>query len=203
VQSANDILGQQSTALQAGYGQAAGIFANDANRNQNQQQIQSNAALQGGNMMQGALSADASRQQQQQQLQANTALQGSQDLTNSLSTGANAMGALSKSWQSQANTDAQSLLNIGNQQQGMDQASYDTWYKNQMAARTDPWTQLQNAGNLMSGVQLPNSQTTTASGPASAYGPGALGTGMSAYFLGLGLNADGTPKTAAATTTGA
>ena len=166
-QAANDILGQQSTALQAGYGTAAGIFANDANR-----------------------------QQQQQQMQANTALTGAQDLTNSLSTGANTLGALSKSWQTQGNTDAQSLLNIGNQQQGLDQASYDTWYKNQMAARTDPWTQLQNAGNLVTGVQLPSTQTQTNSAPASAYGPGALSTGLSAYYLAMGLNANGTPKTA-------
>lgn len=172
VNAANDITGQQSTALQAGYNSGAGIFANDANRAQGQQQLQSNAALSGGNLMQGALSGDANRIQSQGQLQANTALSGAGAATNALNTGADTLGALGRSYQSLANTDAQSLLNVGNQEQQLQQGALTTAYENAMAARQDPWTQLSNAGSVIRGVQLPQTNYTSQSGqvgvPASA-----------------------------------
>lgn len=195
VNAANDITGQQSNALQAGYQSGAGIFAQDASRAQQQQQLQAQTALAGGNLMQGALSADAGRVQQQGQIQAQTALSGAGAATSALNTAATGMGALSQVGQNLANTDTQSLLNIGNQQQALQQKGYDTALANANLARTDPWTQLKNQQDIMQGVQLPTLTTTATSGAASTYGPSALTGALGAYYLAQGLNADGTkPK---------
>jgi hypothetical protein len=195
VQAANDITGQQSNALQSGYQSSAGIFAQDAGRRQTQQQMQAQTALAGGNMMQGALSADAGRVQQQGQIQAQTALSGAGAATSALSTAANGMGALSQIGQNIANTDTQSLLNVGNQQQALQQRGYDTAMANANLARTDPWTQLKNQQDIMQGIQLPSLTTTATSGASGMYGPSALTGALGAYYLAQGLNADGTkPK---------
>lgn len=51
VRDANaDILGRQAGALESGYGTAANIFGADANRTQNQGQLQAQTALAGGNL---------------------------------------------------------------------------------------------------------------------------------------------------------
>lgn len=194
VNAANDITGQQSAALQAGYQSGAGIFAQDAARRQQQQQMQAQTALAGGNMMQGALSADAARVQNQGQIQAQTALTGAGVASGALSTAANGMGALSQVQQGLQNTDTQSLLNVGNQQQALQQKGYDTALANANLARTDPWTQLQNQAALMSGVQLPATTATSTSAASGVYGPGALTGALGAYYLAQGRNADGSAK---------
>lgn len=195
VNAANDITGQQSVALQAGYNSGAGIFAQDAARRQQQQQMQAQTALAGGNMMQGALSADANRIQNQGQLQAQTALSGSGAATSALNTAAQGMGALTHIAQGVQNTNTQSLLNIGNQQQALQQKGYDTALGNANLARTDPWTQLMNQQSVMQGVQLPSTATQSTSGSSGAYGPSALTGALGAYYLAQGLNADGSAKT--------
>lgn len=53
--AAADITGQQAQALEAGYSTGAGIFGSDAARQQQQQQLQANAGLQGASQL-GALS---------------------------------------------------------------------------------------------------------------------------------------------------
>lgn len=194
VNAANDITGQQSTALQAGYNSGAGIFAQDAARRQQQQQMQAQTALAGGNMMQGALSADANRVQNQGQIQAQTALSGAGVATGALNTAATGMGALSQVQQGLQNTDTQSLLNVGNQQQALQQKGYDTNLANANSARVDPWTQLQNQANVMQGVQLPNTSMISSSSSSNIYGPGALTGALGAYYLAQGLNADGSAK---------
>jgi len=195
VQAANDITGQQSNALQAGYNSGAGIFAADAARRQAQQQMQAQTALSGGNLMQGALSADAARQQQQQQMQAQTALSGSGAATSALNTAAQGIGALSQLGQTMQNTDTQSLLNVGNQQQALQQKALDTALSNANLARTDPWTQLKNQQEIMQGVQLPTLTTSATSGASGVYSPGALTAALGAHYLAQGLNSDGsTPK---------
>lgn len=195
VNAANDITGQQSVALQAGYNSGAGIFAQDAARRQQQQQMQAQTALAGGNMMQGALSADANRIQNQGQLQAQTALSGAGVAANALNTAASGMGALSQVQQGLRNTDTQSLLNIGNQQQALQQKGYDTNFMNANLARTDPWTQLQNQTAVMQGVQLPSTNVASSSSSSNAYGPSTLTGALGAYYSAQGLNADGSAKT--------
>lgn len=184
--AANDITGQQSNALQAGYNASAQIFGQDANRSQQQQQLQSNAALQGGQLMQSALSGDANRVQQQGQLQANTALQGATTAANTMKTGIDSLGALSQTHQALANTDAQSLLNIGKIQQEHQQAALAAAYANAQAARDDPWKQLGNAASIINGIRLPGT-TSQASSGAGAVQPNALQTLGAGLLTGAGL----------------
>jgi hypothetical protein len=167
VQASNDITGQQSAALQAGYGQAQSAFAADANRTQQQGQIQANTALTGAN-------AD----------------------TYALNTGAQTTGALTQTAQNMGNTDNANLLATGNQQQALQQKGLDTDLSNANTTLTQPWTQLQNQASLISGMQLPNAVTSTSSQPASAYGPSAVSGALSAYYLTQGLNSDGSTPAA-------
>lgn len=187
VQAANDITGQQSNALQAGYQAGAGIFASDAARRQQQQQMQAQTALAGGNLMQGALSADAARMQQQQQMKAQTALSGAGTAAGALSTAAQGIGALGQSQQAASNLDTQSLLNIGNQQQALQQKVYDTALANANLARTDPWTQLMNQRDVLQGVQLPTLTTSASSGASGVYNPSALMGALGTYYATQGV----------------
>ena len=134
-----DILGQQTGALEAGWNTGAGIFANDANRAQTQQQMQVNAALNGGTA-----------------------------LTNAQNTAVDNAGALSQMYQTQAQTDVNNLMGVGNAQQALQQKGLDTAFSNANLARTDPWTQLNNANTFVNNVKLPAIQTTASSGQQGA-----------------------------------
>lgn len=163
--SANqDILGQQANALQSGYTTGAGIFANDANRIQQQQQLQANTDLAGGNMMQGAYAADANRILQQQQnltgaaqnagslymntaqADANRILQQQQNLTgatqNAGSLAYNALNSDAGRLQSQQQLQASTALSGGNLMQGA--LSSD-------AARAQQQQQLQSGAAISGG----------------------------------------------------
>ena len=194
VQAANDITGQQANALEAGYSTSANIYAGDQNRDLQNKQTQANTQLGAGSMLGGALSGDANRNQQQQFTQASTALQGAGALTSAYGTAANNSARFAGDTQTMANTDTQSLLSAGGLQQGLDQRVLDTNYGNGMAARQEPWTQLNNMAGAVRGINLPTSQTTVNSGPANVYAPSPVSGALSTYFLAQGLNADGTPR---------
>ena len=115
-------------------------------------------------MMQGALSADAQRIQNQGQLQASTAMQGATGAVNALGTGANNLGALAQMYQTMGQTDANNLASVGAQQQNLQQKGYDTAFSNANLARTDPWTQLSNVQGALSNIKLPTVQSTAQSG---------------------------------------
>lgn len=131
-----NISGQQASALESGYGTAAGIFGTDANRAQQQQAAQASTALAGG------------------QLEANTGLQAGQQ-----------MGALGAALQQMGLTDAQALQASGQQQQQLQQLGLDTAYNNLVGANNYDWTTLNNMSSLVRGQQLPTTQTATTSGP--------------------------------------
>jgi hypothetical protein len=139
-------------------------LANDYARQQAQQQLQANTAISGGNMMQGALSADANRIQNQGQLQANTALSGGTAAVNALNTASDNSGALAQLYQNMGQTDVNNLAGVGAQQQALQQRGYDTAFGNAQMARTDPWTQLNNAQGVLSNIKLPTVQSTAQSG---------------------------------------
>ena len=191
--ASQDILGQQSNALQAGYNSAAGIFGSDANRAQAQQQLQANTALAGGNMMQGALSADANRIQGQGQLQANTALSGATGAVNALNTASDNSGALAQLYQSMGQSDVNALSGVGAQQQSLQQKGYDTAFGNAQLARTDPWTQLTNQQGVLSNIKLPTLQSTAQSGQVGTP-PTTADSIASAMFTAAGLLNGGTKK---------
>lgn len=148
----DNIMGQASTALQAGYAGGAGIFNQDANREQQQGQVQANTALTGANATTSALQASTS-----------------------------ALGGLAQTNSALQAGDVANLAKIGAAQQSQNQTTLDTGYANEVAARTDPWTQLNNAAGIVQNVKLPTVTTSAFSGPASLYNPSAVTGGLSAY----------------------
>jgi len=130
-----NITGQQASALESGYTTAGNLFNQDANRTQQQQQLQASTALQGG------------------QLGATTGLQGGQQL-----------GALAQSGAALGLGDAQALQAVGQQQQQLQQTGLDTAYNNGVANNNAGWSNLDNLNSLVRGTQLPTSQTSTNTG---------------------------------------
>lgn len=130
-----NISGQQASALESGYSTAGNLFNQDANRAQQQQQLQANTALQGG------------------QLAAGTQLSGGQQL-----------GALSQAQAGLGLGDAQALQAAGQQQQQLQQTGLDTSYNNQVAQNNAGWSTLDNLSSIVRGMQLPTSQTSTNTG---------------------------------------
>lgn len=133
--AAANITGQQAAALESGYAQAGTLFNADANRQQQQQQLQANTALAGGQLAAGT-SMDASKNR----------------------------GALTQAQHALGLSDAQQLQAIGQQQQQLNQAGLDTAYNNQVAQNNAGWSQLDNLNSIVRGAQLPTSQTSTNTG---------------------------------------
>ena len=149
-----------------------GALSADAARAQQQAQLQANTSLSGGTLVQGALSSDAARALQQQQLAANTALTAGTGSVNALSTASGNYDALAKALQAMGITDVSQLQGQGALQQALQQMGYDTAFQNEQLARTDPWTQLNNASGILSNIKLPTS--TTGGGETSVSGVGGV-----------------------------
>lgn len=149
-----DITGQQSQALQAGYNTAGTLFNNDANRTQQQQQMQGAAALGGA----GAVSTG-------------------------LGTAATQLGGLAQSSAALGLGDAQTLQATGQQQQQLNQAGFDTAYTNATAANNNDWTQLNNVNAAVRGLPMPSTQVGTSNAPlaSASYGTGSIGALGQAY----------------------
>lgn len=112
-----DILGQQSLALEQGYNKGADIYG------------------------------------QQQTLGLNAA-----------KTMADNAARLAQLKQQLGMADVAQLQQQGGLQQAFQQKGYDTAFQNAQFGRTDPWTQLTNAQNAISGVKLPDTTTEASSG---------------------------------------
>lgn len=142
-----NISGQQSEALQAGYGMAGTLFNQDANRVQQQGQLQSSAALQGAQIGSNA----------------NIATSG-------------ALAQLGQNTSALGLADAQALGAVGSQQQGFAQTGLDTAYTNQMNAQNYDWTQLNNLNSILRGMPLPQTSTVVQNAPlpGSTYGASPL-----------------------------
>lgn len=148
-----DISGQQAGALEQGYGTSANIFANDANR-----------------------------AQQQQGMQASTALGGATAVAGGMGTQSQLMGGLGQATAALNLGDAQTQGAIGAQQQQLQQQGYDANYANDMQAYNQPWDVLNNVSGVVRGQQLPSSSTFTSNGPISnQMGPSGLGALGAAY----------------------
>lgn len=133
--SAAATTGQQAGALESGYSTAGTLFGADANRAQQQQQMQANTALSGG------------------QLAAGTAMSGGQQL-----------GALTQAQSALGLGDAQAQQAIGQQQQQLNQTGLDTAFNNQVAQNQAGWSNLDQLNSIIRGTQLPTSATSTNTG---------------------------------------
>lgn len=143
VRDANtDINGQVTNALNSGYTNAQTMFTNDANR-----------------------------EQQQQQMQGSTALSGVGALTTAGQSGSAALGALGQATQNMNLNDTQQLGAIGTQQQGLDQAGMNADYANQVNKNNFDWNTINNLSSTIRGVQLPSVQTQTVNAPSTTTTP--------------------------------
>lgn len=131
-----NISGQQASALESGYTTAGNLFSQDANRQQQQQQMQGQTALAGG-----ALGAQTGLTAGQQE------------------------GALAQTGSALGLQDAQAVQAIGQQQQQLAQAGLDTDYNNTVGQQQYGWNILNNLNSIIRGAQLPTTQTSTTQGP--------------------------------------
>lgn len=145
-----DISGQQARALESGYSTAANIFGNDANRTQQQGQIQANTALGAGQLAANAGTATAG-----------------------------ALNTIAGNTQQFNLNDANALLGAGglqqnNQQQGLNLAYQD--FQDQTGYDMGMLGQLRN---LLQGVTIPTGNTTVTNGSSTAGGASPLAWLMS------------------------
>lgn len=147
-----DISGQQAGALEQGYGVASNIFGADANRFQQQQQMQAST-----NLGAAAAGTNAAVQQAQQQ------------------------GALTQTYAGLNAADSAALAAAGSQQQQQQQRELDATYANATNTRNDPWAQLNNVNSAVRGMQINTTPTTASSGPASVYAPSPLASVAQLY----------------------
>jgi hypothetical protein len=147
-----DISGQQSLALQQGYGTSANIFGADANRQQQQQQLMANTNLQAGSMANaGAQIGSAASDQAAQRY-----------------------GALGQLGQQLGYQDAGALGTIGGQQQQLGQQGLDIGYQNFLTQQGWNWNTLNNLNSVLRGMQLPTSQTQVSNNPYGNVGTSPL-----------------------------
>lgn len=147
-----DILGQQSNALQAGYTTGANIFGADANRAQQQGQLQANTAIQGGNM----------------------ALNAATGWGNLIGKTADQLGGLAQTGQAIQAADTNSLINAGNMQKSNQQAQLDAQYKDFQDYTNWDWNQLNNMTGVLGKMQVPTATTTSSQTGGTAAQPSGL-----------------------------
>lgn len=135
-----------------------------------------NALNQGYTNAQTAFNMDANREQQQQQMQSGAALQGAGLTTSTGSTAAGALSSLGTATAALGLTDAQQLGAIGGQQQGLQQEGLNAGYTNANNAMNFDWDTLNKLGSVVRGTQLPQSavQTTNGALPGAGFTAGPL-----------------------------
>jgi hypothetical protein len=156
-----DISGQQSQALQAGWGQGANIFGADASRTQQQQQMQSGAALTAGQLSNAGAQIGAAASDQ----------------------AAGRLGALGQLGQTLGAGDTAALGAVGGVQQQQQQAGMDTAY--QEFLRQQGWDagQLGMVSNVLTGKQMPTTTTQVSNSPSGGYQPSPLSWISALYGL--------------------
>lgn len=147
-----DILGQQSNALQSGYNTGAQIFGADANRAQQQGQLQAQTQLQG----------------------ADTALRAAQGWGNTVNSATQGMGVLAQMGQGIQANDTNALVMAGDRQQQQQQKQLDAQYQDFNSYNDWGWKQLGALSGLMKGMQVPTSTTSYANQGGTAAQPSGL-----------------------------
>lgn len=170
--TANEIAGQQSAALQQGYGQAGQLFQADASR-------------------QGALASTAGQLTAGQQGVLSQLAQLTGQLTSDTAgrqiTAGGKLADLGSLQQQTALKDAAALDAIGGTQQQQQQRNLDTAYSDFLEERNYPRENIALLNQALRGVNPPASTTSTGTAPATSMGSSPLaqiaGTGLSAAAL--------------------
>ena len=185
--TSNDILGQQSTALQAGYGAAQQAALADLAR-------QGTLAGTAGNL--GTAQQQAAMTLAQQQAAAGTTMGGftTADQAGKLNA-ATTQGNLATAAQTAGLQGASALGAVGQQQQQLNQTNLDTAYADFLKQKGYPQEQINNMVATMGavGAKLPTSSTQQGIGPsgvAAQYQPGTLQTIAGALGIGAGALSD-------------
>lgn len=145
-----------------------GRTVRDANTDMNGQMIN---ALNGAyTNAQTAFTGDANRAQQQQQMQGSYALNGAGALTQAAQGAASSLGANAQAQQAAGLTDAQQLSAVGKQQQDLQQAGLDTAVNNANTANNFDWNTLNNMSSIIRGQQLPTTAVQTSNAPLQGAG---------------------------------
>lgn len=145
-----DITGRQASALESGYSTAANIFG-----------------------------ADANRTQQQGQIQANTALGGGQLFSNAGTNTAGALNTIAGNTQNFGLADANALLTAGGLQQNQQQRGLDLAYQDFQDQTGYDMGMLNQMRNLLQGVTIPTGNTTVTNGTTTGGGASPLAWLMS------------------------
>lgn len=197
-QAQQGISGLQSQALQSGYGEAANIFGQDANRAQQQQQMQSQANLSAGQLANSgaALNANTALSAAGQygnlgsmmgslgMQQGNLYNQGATINSGALDTQAQRMGALTQLQQGLQNQDTAALGAVGGQQQALQQQGDTAAYNDFLSQRNYDWQNLANMNSVIHG--LPMSTSSTQAGNTNTYGAGQSPLGWLSSLYGAG-----------------
>lgn len=102
--------------------------------------------------------------------------------------GAEGLGRMGESASGMGYMDASAMQNIGQQQQGMDQASLDLAYQDFLEQRNLPFERLGFMSDIIRGLPMDRVQTRTDYGPASIYQPSPLSQAVGAYGVYRGMN---------------
>lgn len=119
-----------------------------------------------------AAQGDLSRYGSVGQVMGNLASANQSNMTNA----ANAMGTLSSTGQQMGLKDAAALEAIGQTQQNLDQTNYNTAYNDFTEQRAYPQQQIGFMSDVVRGMNMPTSTTTTNTAPAANYSPSPLAT---------------------------
>lgn len=162
----DDILGQQSNALQSGFFKSADIFGADANRAQQQQQLQLKGLLDSSSL----------------------GLNAAQGWQNVVDASARGMGALSQIGQTLQTNDTNQLIMAGDKQRSADQARLDAQYEDFNNFNNWNWNQLGALSKVLGNLQIPQSTTTTSNTTGTAGTPSGLQSlsALAALFQGMG-----------------
>jgi len=160
-----DISGRQSQALESGFGTSANIFGNDANRTQQQQQMQATTALGAGTLGANTNLSAGNMANQAAQIGANAGLGVAQQ-----------QSALAQMRQALAQKDAAALAATGQQQQGLNQQNMDLAYKDFLDQRDWDKNNLTWLSGMAKNNIVPQSNTVSTSEPLpdATMGPSAL-----------------------------
>jgi hypothetical protein len=142
-----NISGQQAGALEQGYGTSANIFGNDANRAQQQQSLQAQTALGGGNLVSNSNLGAGGLANQAAQIGSQAALGTAGALGNLAGLGSNLIG-----------TDAQRLSAVGGQQQQQQQAGLDVNYQDFLNQQNYNKNNVGFLNQALGGMQIPTGQ---------------------------------------------
>jgi hypothetical protein len=104
--------------------------------------------------------------------------------------GAEGLGMLGSEAQRMGLMDAASMEGIGQQQQGMEQASLDLAYQDFLEQRNLPFERAGFMSDIIRGLPMDRTQTRTDVGPASIYQPSPLSQIVGGYGVYRGLQGD-------------